>query len=1751
MLIFLDEQDREYGALGTLSYTNSVNGERSISGEIYSNTHVLNQLDKGWRLRFNQEYYVVTYAKPLDKGNQLQVSFDAVHQFFWDFSKQSVYQQLPNGSHTFVAYLDFIFAGSGYQYVLDPLLQVKAFEKDSFGFKKRLTLFNDMISSTGVEFQVRGKVVRLLARVGTDLSTIVRKNFNMNELRIEKNINDFITYQKGFGAWHDENDHSKGRLEVAYESPLASVYGRLEGAPLVDERYKQVESLKNALKRNVESSYTVSVQLDLEDLTRAGYDYQQPVAGDYIMAINETLGFRERIRIVSFTSQYDVTGTLISHKVTCNDLGTVRKQESATVQSSKQIGQALSQMDTVAQVAQKALVSANGKNQVFFGTEMPLDQPKGRLIAGDRLYLTVGDETKLYYWNGAEWLPEPVVNDVERFKSELSDELQRITAQMAENEIGRSREMASLLAKANSSQSLAEEAKRLGQSAQADVQGALSRARVAKEEAVAEAERLVTVERQATELKIRDARRSATLEAKQLLTTERQATETKLALAKSQAVSEASRLVDGLRANLGNQLSETQTDLTQTKEAIKLLASKQTVDGLLGRVASTEASLQVQVDRIAQSVKKQDFDQASRRLSSAESAITQLGNRITTEIRETVAKIPKAIGSRNYAEDYDFSRGLWEYSQGDASAPNWQVVNGVYTVTGSTPTWRQFQLYSDSGSRQGGKRDSTALLDLEVGQTYTLSVEAKVNSGSPNIWLEVRDNGLANYDQVVRHGSKRVDVTSSWERYELTFTLKPNSDFSHRRIILGYSEVGSVSFRRVELVKGAVLTDAGPAPEDGLTEVESLKTTIRQTAKGVEQLSSQIVASERKMSTAETQIRQLIGDVSSKVSQKDFDQTKRLVNRQETLIQQTRDQIQLKADQVTTDDLIRQVSQAQSELRLTAKGLEGKVSQTDFDQVTGRLTTAETKLSQTVSGIEQLSRKVTASEQGLSTAETQIRQLVGEVSAKVAQTDFDRVKQTVDRQETAIRQTSSAILLKADKTVTDGLQRTVSQTQTDLTVLGNAVRTKVAQTDFDRASQRLTTAESSIQTMAGKIETKLSRADVTGIVSHSIEQSERGMTARISQVEGKIPLESSGNLLVDSGAGWTNLHQKDFVISEPMYVGSTYTITTRWWRSDNSRLNFGLRRHASDSWQWVDLAYHQRIDAWTATFTLTKRLNAGDVVSFFTIETDGRGSAAWATLTKGNIPLSVWEPSYKELVTTSKFHEVRDTVDSHTRTIAEQGQSLSQVVQTANGLVTRVENLSVGGRNWVRGSSQMRKGSGTWESGTFRHSGSGRSEQMTILDFPGNELVSGIRLVGQGAGIAQDACFVTEGPWTMSYWVNGQKGTQVRLQAYWSSSNSQTGVSPTVTLKGGWERLSFSAQNREAGRCSIAYLYLVTGQEVVVARPQLENGALLTDYRPAPEDGETALQAVSTQTSHLAGSYAIRNLTSSGTILNQLNLNRDGSVKIDGQLVQITGQTYIQDGVITSAKIADLDAGKIRTGQLNAANVDIVNLNVNQLVGLDASFIRSKIEYALIDWLKGKTIAAQNGAMMMDLNEGALNFFTENPAMRRAVPGYGNQFIKFATGHFNQTGQWQDSFESNQTIIGSNRNGIESVEDGGFAGFRIWNMRVNNGRQADMADMIDVIGDRIVFQDAATGSTRSPWILETYSGSHDLRFYPRNDNGRRHHLGAEGNKFKTIHGEDIYANQIIIGGERLAMMLKDLANKIGYSGVNGWADRMR
>lgn len=189
------------------------------------------------------------------------------------------------------------------------------------------------------------------------------------------------------------------------------------------------------------------------------------------------------------------------------------------------------------------------------------------------------------------------------------------------------------------------------------------------------------------------------------------------------------------------------------------------------------------------------------------------------------------VGSRNYAEDYDFSRGLWYYTQGDNSPQDWTISNGEYNVKGTTNTWKQMQIYSKEGSITSGK-SSTALLDLEIGETYTLSFQAMCHSGNPRVWVSLRANRTVPGNPEIIFGN--FNLTSSWQTYQVTIpALTKPDNFDFWRIILGYNEIGHVAFRKVELTRSSTRIDAGPAPEDSKTDLVVAKSEFQKTAEGL------------------------------------------------------------------------------------------------------------------------------------------------------------------------------------------------------------------------------------------------------------------------------------------------------------------------------------------------------------------------------------------------------------------------------------------------------------------------------------------------------------------------------------------------------------------------------------------------------------------------------------------------------------------------------------------------------------------------------------------------------------------------------------------------------------------------------------------------------------------------------------------------------------------------------------------------------
>lgn len=271
---------------------------------------------------------------------------------------------------------------------------------------------------------------------------------------------------------------------------------------------------------------------------------------------------------------------------------------------------------------------------------------------------------------------------------------------------------------------------------------------------------------------------------------------------------------------------------------------------------------------------------------------------------------------------------------------------------------------------------------------------------------------------------------------------------------------------------------------------------------------------------------------------------------------------------------------------------------------------------------------------------------------------------------------------------------------------------------------------------------------------------------------------------------------------------------------------------------------------------------------------------------------------------------------------------------------------------------------------------------------------------------------------------------------------------------------------------------------------------------------------------------------SASEIISAINLNGYG-VRISGERIALDGNTTVNGAF--GAKLGEfikLRADNIIGGTIDANKINVININASSIVGLDANFIKAKIEYAITSLLEGKVIRARNGAMSIDLQTGQINHYTDTSAMRRIDSSTASQFIKMTkSGFVSEIGRTQAAM----TVIGSNSDGSESHDNAGFAGMRTWNGTV--GYQS--TSLIELVGNRVTIY---SNKNRSPWLFDSTTPGYAY-LIPQNDNGTKHMIGRADRKI-----DQIYVGDIFVQGERVAMMLKDLANRIGFTG--GWASRI-
>lgn len=303
------------------------------------------------------------------------------------------------------------------------------------------------------------------------------------------------------------------------------------------------------------------------------------------------------------------------------------------------------------------------------------------------------------------------------------------------------------------------------------------------------------------------------------------------------------------------------------------------------------------------------------------------------------------------------------------------------------------------------------------------------------------------------------------------------------------------------------------------------------------------------------------------------------------------------------------------------------------------------------------------------------------------------------------------------------------------------------------------------------------------------------------------------------------------------------------------------------------------------------------------------------------------------------FQRVKETSQLYERILGNTdngiANNVARMALTNQLFQVEVAKAAKGGRNYIRGIKEMRVASGSWDSGTFRSSGSGRVRTIDVLDSPVPGFNKAVRIISSDPkgiiGIAQDGFEIMSGIYTMSAWVKGSAGQRVRIQNYWDPDDS-TGISPDFVLKDDkWTYLTFTSERNKNGKLSIGYVYLLNGTKgsyIDVLAPQLEEGSVATSTRPALEDTDEAVRSVQSQ---LAGSYAIQNLTSAGSIVSQINATNN-QILIEAEKIRLKGKTLLDELTAIQGYFKRLFVGEGNFAKLNAEIIGSNTITADKLI---------------------------------------------------------------------------------------------------------------------------------------------------------------------------------------------------------------------------
>lgn len=541
------------------------------------------------------------------------------------------------------------------------------------------------------------------------------------------------------------------------------------------------------------------------------------------------------------------------------------------------------------------------------------------------------------------------------------------------------------------------------------------------------------------------------------------------------------------------------------------------------------------------------------------------------------------------------------------------------------------------------------------------------------------------------------------------------------------------------------------------------------------------------------------------------------------------------------------------------------------------------------------------------------------------------------------------------------------------------IKTLVTKKEVDPLTDRLRIAESRIEVQAGQIIEKLSRTDFDRLandkgfqnatqVQNIVKNSVDGFQRTISRIETKLrDIIRNDNLLQNSSiipagdslngtwglylsggngrtdvielrdaphtaikkairiVGNTNGGNKDIGQKVNLVVGEKYTMSC-WARvsSNSTSQNVNLLMRA-----WTTNDNNRRLfksisnkDWVRYQFTFT----ADTVSNSIQFGQSGNGSLEICGMKlEHSDRMTDYDVNTSEIVSVADFNDVVDTVKSHTQTIQRQNESISQVIQTADGLVNRVSNF-LEDFNLVYDPTNFSK----WAK---------KQAEANVIEVQAGTRLLRITTTGKnqavyhGFALPLNTSTFTKGEklsYRMEVWVDVLPDGPLGIEL-WASDGGLASDRVYLT-KTGTQIITGTMTVQKSSTKTREFpleIWLMKNGQVAIGQVSLIRG----DKPPKKFSDTTSTQDVVTQTrvAQLSDSYAIQTLANAGAIASQINLNSN-NILIEAAKIRLKGRTLLDEITAIDGYFKRLFVGDARIGTLNTDIIRSSSISADKLI---------------------------------------------------------------------------------------------------------------------------------------------------------------------------------------------------------------------------